>query len=498
MTTKPARMTDDLFNVIDRTFRHEEDKDEVVAALAAARLWESEDVLSLGAEKLETRGLVIGLGSKLIRALTPSGPDAAAAKEEPRTEKASPESAALLALVGTLNKSMATKVEDLSPSELLKKVIAEGAGNADLLTFAEGTTKFRTFGVVLTLGANKKVDEAETARYWAQQVSYLGKTWKTQPVRSIREAMGVKQKHSPLTGASLQDGVDPETGLDLNDLSDDMLAFLAFVTRTPRFTKLVADDGFGLVEAIKATWPPSSARYRAAHTAFEEAKLETEGLVRDLLKKVYRSVDDGAEEPARRPFAEPAAFALDGPSGAFPQDHADGKLSGPAFGALAGALMSAFPSYGDLSQLTRFELNLDLNTISSQKPLGQVAHDIIGWAESSGQTKALIEAASRRNPGNPKLRAFVAQYASPQAPAGPNFSDRQVWIAMRSRYAELFTNPGDISMVLRDIGVDTTRVSLSGPAYLMWEAAMNEARNQLKLPALHARVKESYPRSGLP
>ena len=82
-------------------------------------------------------------------------------------------------------------------------------------------------------------------------------------------------------------------------------------------------------------------------------------------------------------------------------------LDGRQYAAFKEALMLAFPSYPSLREMAREGLNLRLpNVISENRPLFEVAGELITWAESDGRIDDLISAAMAAKPRNPKLRAF--------------------------------------------------------------------------------------------
>jgi hypothetical protein len=78
--------------------------------------------------------------------------------------------------------------------------------------------------------------------------------------------------------------------------------------------------------------------------------------------------------------------------------------------ALKAALLSAFPSPGDLQQVVAFKLGENLSVIAGGNNYGEIVFNLIVWTEAHGKTENLIVGARQMNPGNPRLRAFEEQY----------------------------------------------------------------------------------------
>src|SRR5262245_38985360 len=77
---------------------------------------------------------------------------------------------------------------------------------------------------------------------------------------------------------------------------------------------------------------------------------------------------------------------------------------------LRAALLGAFPTKGDLQQLTYLRMDETLEHVADGANYGQVVSNLIGWAESHDRTEELIRAARAMNPGNADLRAFEQAY----------------------------------------------------------------------------------------
>jgi hypothetical protein len=88
------------------------------------------------------------------------------------------------------------------------------------------------------------------------------------------------------------------------------------------------------------------------------------------------------------------------------------ELSGQGSKDLQEALLSAFPSRHNLSQMLRFKLNVSLDIVASESNHGSAVFTLIRWAVSTGRLKELIIGASTENPNNSDLKAFCKKYAS--------------------------------------------------------------------------------------
>jgi len=73
------------------------------------------------------------------------------------------------------------------------------------------------------------------------------------------------------------------------------------------------------------------------------------------------------------------------------------------------ALLSAFPSRGDLEQLVFFRLGEHLNQLTQGGNYRDVVKDLIVWANSQGQADTLLTQARDMNRGNLQLRLFEEQ-----------------------------------------------------------------------------------------
>jgi hypothetical protein len=87
------------------------------------------------------------------------------------------------------------------------------------------------------------------------------------------------------------------------------------------------------------------------------------------------------------------------------------ELAGSHQERLSQALLSAFPEVASLRRMVRFKLDRNLDDFTDG-PLRDRVFQLIREAEREGWTHALIQGAAQDNPGNPRLRAFVLEYAS--------------------------------------------------------------------------------------
>ncbi|RPI79066.1 MAG: toll/interleukin-1 receptor domain-containing protein [Planctomycetaceae bacterium] len=84
------------------------------------------------------------------------------------------------------------------------------------------------------------------------------------------------------------------------------------------------------------------------------------------------------------------------------------QLSGPQIKQLQQAILKGFDS-ASLKQLVLFELNEDLGSIVESGPFTDVAFNLIGWANRTGQVELLIRAVQDARPANGELQQIVKQ-----------------------------------------------------------------------------------------
>ena len=82
-------------------------------------------------------------------------------------------------------------------------------------------------------------------------------------------------------------------------------------------------------------------------------------------------------------------------------------IVGPAFEDLRDAIASAFPSRSELDDLTSFDLNIDLASISPMADTHpEAVKKVIRWADSNVGLTEFVAKAKLRNPGNQHLQRF--------------------------------------------------------------------------------------------
>jgi hypothetical protein len=87
-------------------------------------------------------------------------------------------------------------------------------------------------------------------------------------------------------------------------------------------------------------------------------------------------------------------------------------------GALDEALRSAFPRRSELERMLLYKLDWRLDDFAGNGGLKEVVHQLLVHAESVGGMSALVQAAHRMNPGNPRLKSYYETHFSvPPSPA---------------------------------------------------------------------------------
>ena len=94
------------------------------------------------------------------------------------------------------------------------------------------------------------------------------------------------------------------------------------------------------------------------------------------------------------------------------------ELDGKSLKQFHEALLSAFPSEADLYQMVSFELDENLDAISTGGNHYEVVFELIQWAQARGKVEKLLTAARSANPGNPKLKNFDEQMRGKQDTTG--------------------------------------------------------------------------------
>src|SRR5262245_38636117 len=97
------------------------------------------------------------------------------------------------------------------------------------------------------------------------------------------------------------------------------------------------------------------------------------------------------------------------------------NLTGAQRAKVRGALLSGFPTWGELAIVVDDRLSERLDNISAPvKPMPQVAQDLLVWAQARGRLTELIIGAAAENEGNPDLKALAAQFRFAEVVAGEN------------------------------------------------------------------------------
>ena len=98
------------------------------------------------------------------------------------------------------------------------------------------------------------------------------------------------------------------------------------------------------------------------------------------------------------------------------------KLTGKQKQALNNALLSAFPTRGNLAQMMVFQMEENLETVAGGDTYSDVVLNLIQWAESRGLIEKLIVSARTQNTGNPTLHAFAVEVGIESQPDAPKDS----------------------------------------------------------------------------
>jgi endonuclease G, mitochondrial len=168
------------------------------------------------------------------------------------------------------------------------------------------------------------------------------------------------------------------------------------------------------------------------------------------------------------------------------------RLSGPQRQKLYNALLSAFPTRGELARMINFRLEQNLEVIAGGDTYAYVIFNLITWAVARGQVKELVVKARRENPGNPELRAFEEQVLrSPRVkPPKTKGVDRVVGPPTREALREegerlIVPSPGTLNGPERYSFVD---VSLVGN----WCLRLGQVAQTICIIQLHSHVATGF------
>ena len=98
-------------------------------------------------------------------------------------------------------------------------------------------------------------------------------------------------------------------------------------------------------------------------------------------------------------------------------------LTGDQLQILHEALLSAFRTRASLTQLLKFRMNESLDEIAGSGSHRNTRFEVLEWAEATGRTEELINAARNENPGNVKLKAAAEQLLPRPSSSPPPLAD---------------------------------------------------------------------------
>jgi uncharacterized surface protein with fasciclin (FAS1) repeats len=130
------------------------------------------------------------------------------------------------------------------------------------------------------------------------------------------------------------------------------------------------------------------------------------------------------------------------------------QLSGKQIREIEEALLDAFPSRDELSRVVRIELDERLEAIADGANQRVVIFNLVNWAERTGKIDALLQGASRQNPGNPTLQKLMQTWrttpppedaARPPAPPGDRPTTGNTPTDARGSQGAIFNASGPIT-----------------------------------------------------
>ena len=223
--------------------------------------------------------------------------------------------------------------------------------------------------------------------------------WKGLPTESLGEVLKRKIFANPFTRAGIYDPTDQwlQVCVSLREV----------VLYALRIKHAALDEDNTLVQ-IQAT--PLSQRWIGWHNEWQALSQKTDAQSMQLIAHVRAALylQEGGQQGSRtNPFSvsdgiereiAPVAVA---------------SLNGQQQKQLREALLSAFPSHGDLEQIVAYGMNERLSSIAGGRNLGQTVYELVRWAMARGRLSDLISAATRANSGNAQLTSFVRQFTAP-------------------------------------------------------------------------------------
>lgn len=164
-------------------------------------------------------------------------------------------------------------------------------------------------------------------------------------------------------------------------------------------------------------------------------------------------------------------------------------LSVQNVGALSKALQSAFPNVNALDELMTYGMGVSLDTVVEAMAYQYVPGKVVAWVISQGRLVELINAASKVNPGNPDLKAFVARCKASESKTW----DRPRIIKLRALMVRLYSDKARSKMLVDDIQLDTSTLDFDGGPQTWWHKILEFVGNHNALDKLVERAKGDYP-----
>jgi hypothetical protein len=85
------------------------------------------------------------------------------------------------------------------------------------------------------------------------------------------------------------------------------------------------------------------------------------------------------------------------------------------------AVLDAFPTQAALDRMVLFGLDVNRHEIAGGDNLSDIVFNLIQWAVAQGQIVALVEAAKRENPNNPRISLAAEQIKHISMEIAPEF-----------------------------------------------------------------------------
>ncbi len=85
------------------------------------------------------------------------------------------------------------------------------------------------------------------------------------------------------------------------------------------------------------------------------------------------------------------------------------KLKGQQLATLHAALLDAYRSQDELSQMLRLQMDENLEAVVGSSSLNEMIFKLINWAEARGRVREFVEGALSENPGNVALQGWIEE-----------------------------------------------------------------------------------------